>query len=253
MLMSIGLIIWLLVSLVTMGTVCFIVAMLYWAFPNAFLHKVMWLLYTSWVMMLQWWVKRLVPIEEIFDNSMPKNRHYVVIANHYSWLDILVLYATVFSPERAFVFVMKRSLIRIPMIGLVCWGLGHPLLYRGRSRRKNLKVLKEAVQKAKDYGYGMLIFPEGTRYTKVEKVSDYRNLLNPKTVGFEYIIKQFESDVPVVDVTLDYAKGTHGIWDFLMGRIGPTKVYASVSSVAVDHAKEFILAKWQQKDALLDQ
>ena len=205
--------------------------------------------------MLGWWVRQLLPQLEIkHQDPIPENTPYIIVANHYSWLDILVLYATVFNARQAFVFVMKRSLIKLPMIGIICWGLGHPLLYRGGARRKNLALLKTAAKKMQTYHHGMMIFPEGTRYTKVDKKpQSYQNLLTPRTVGFEVVMKELGPTVPVLDVTLIYGDHEHSIWDFLRGKFGHVSVVSQLHHVDAQEAQAWLLDQWSKKDQLIQE
>jgi 1-acyl-sn-glycerol-3-phosphate acyltransferase len=253
MLFAIGLIIWLVLSMLTMGTVCFFCAVLFWLKPNPVTHQMMWYLYVQWTLMLAWWVHKIIPdMHVLHQDNLPQNSPYILISNHYSWLDILILYSTIYTPQQAFVFVMKRSLIKIPMLGIVCWGLGHPLIYRGRARRKNLQILQTSSQKAQQYQYGVMIFPEGTRYTKKENnVSSYHSLLCPKTVGFQSILKAMGGEVAVVDVTLKYESSHHGVLDFIMGRIGRVDLHSRCEVVKDSQAKEWLVDAWAKKDALL--
>ncbi|MEC7030278.1 MAG: 1-acyl-sn-glycerol-3-phosphate acyltransferase [Pseudomonadota bacterium] len=259
--LGIGLLLWLVVSMLTMGVVCFTAAILFWAIPNQSTHSFMWFWYVHWTKMLGWWVKKLLPDMTVVNrDEIPTNKPFVIVANHYSWVDIVVLYATLFAENHSFVFVMKRSLIKIPMIGVVCWGLGHPLLYRGKSRRKNLKILTEGARKSLEYQHGILIFPEGTRYTKVDNYpEEYQQLLKPRTVGFECVLKNIVGDpsegkndaVPVLDVTLKYTSGEHGLWDFLTGKSGSVLLYSELHSVTPKNAKAWLLDAWTKKDHLL--
>ena len=209
-------------------------------------------------------VRRLVPEISVKNRDViPKNQPYIIVANHYSWVDIVILYAIIFTQSQSFVFVMKRSLIKIPMIGVVCWGLGHPLLYRGKSRRKNLEILSEGARKSCIYNHGILIFPEGTRYTKVDSYpQDYQSLLKPRTVGFECIVKNMISQmnneqkaasakVPVLDVSLRYSVKEHGIWDFLGRKAGSVYVYSELHYITQEEAKPWLLETWVRKDQWL--
>ena len=262
--MGLLLVVWLIASMLTMGIACFVSAMIFWAHPSQVTHHLMWFWYVHWTVMLGGLVRKVMPDIHIHHrDEIPQNQPYVLIANHYSWVDIVVLYATVYTQSQSFVFVMKRSLIKIPMIGIVCWGLGHPLLYRGRSRRKNLEILSAGAMKSRVYNHGILIFPEGTRYTKVDNPpEDYQCLLKPRTVGFQCVLKSIidpslsEDDishtkVPVLDITLRYGDGEHGVWDFLCGKAGSVNVYSELHHVSPVEAKNWLLESWANKDKYL--
>ena len=262
--MGLVLVVWLVASMLTMGIICFLSAMIFWASPSQATHRLMWFWYVHWTMMLGKLVRRLVPEISVKNRDViPQNQPYIIVTNHYSWVDIVVLYAIIFTQSQSFVFVMKRSLIKIPMIGVVCWALGHPLLHRGKSRRKNLEILSEGARKSSRYNHGILIFPEGTRYTKVDSYpQDYQSLLKPRTVGFECVVKnmiaQMNSEeeaatakVPVLDVSLRYSAKEHGLWDFLSGKAGAVYVYSELHYVTREEAKPWLLETWARKDQWL--
>lgn len=253
MIYAFGLVIWVVTSLLTLGVACFLMSLVFWVYPSQLTHSFMWYWYIQWTNMLAWWVRRLLPqLETKHQDLIPQNTPYIIVANHYSWLDILVLYATVFNARQAFVFVMKRSLIKLPMIGIICWGLGHPLLYRGGARRKNLALLKAAAKKMVTYRHGMMIFPEGTRYTKVDKKpKSYQKLLTPRTVGFEVLMKELGPTVPVLDVTLVYSDHEHSIMDFLAGKFGHVSVVSQLHHVESRDAESWLLEQWVKKDQLI--
>ena len=250
MLIGLGLMVWLVVSMLTMGVICFIAAGVFSLFPNRTTHHLMWFWYIHWTMMLGWWVKKLLPgIKVTHRDPIVQSQPYVIVANHYSWIDIVILYTTIFTSKQSFVFVMKRSLIKLPMIGIVCWGLGHPLLYRGKARRKNIEILTKGALKSREYQHGILVFPEGTRYTKAASYSEeYQSVLKPHTMGFECVMKSIGDVVPVLDVTLSYSDAGHGVWDFLCGNVGSISVYTELHQVESQKAKEWLLSTWSKKD-----
>ena len=152
--------IWLVGSLLVQGIPCFCLSLIYRVCPLGIVHRGMWWLYENWVGGLSYWVKKLLPkMELVIKGQLPTNGSYILISNHYSWLDILVLYALTHKKVPSFVFVMKRSLIWVPMLGVECWGLGHPLLRRDRTRKNgvlcDLLTLQEAARKAQNYQYGL--------------------------------------------------------------------------------------------------
>ena len=119
---------WLTGSLLTYGILCFILTLFFAVLRFDFLHRLMWALYDYWIGRLVDHAKRLLPdIEVEQDHIGNVSAPYIIVANHYSWLDILIIYIVMRPLAPSFVFVMKRSLIKMPVIGLVCWGLGHPM------------------------------------------------------------------------------------------------------------------------------
>ena len=92
--------------------------------------------------------------------ALHPNRWYVLIANHQSWIDILVL-GFVFNRHIPLLkFFMKKELLwTLPFAGLACWLLDYPFVSRhSRSAiRKNpelkyrdIQAVKKACQKIHD-------------------------------------------------------------------------------------------------------
>lgn len=89
--------------------------------------------------------------------NIPKES-YIVASKHQSALDILVLANIVNSGK----FVMKRSLIFVPMMGLYCLKMGMILIDRAGGAR-TLKIMIDKCVKKITEGQNIIIFPEGTR------------------------------------------------------------------------------------------
>jgi 1-acyl-sn-glycerol-3-phosphate acyltransferase len=115
---------------------------------------------------------------------------YVMVSNHQSGLDILVL----FKLHRHFKWVAKKGLFIIPFIG---WNMalnGYISLERGRGRSK-LQMMDKAADSIRA-GNSVLIFPEGTRAPD-GKLQTY------KTGAFRLAL---ETQTPILPVVI---KGTH--------------------------------------------
>lgn len=85
-------------------------------------------------------------------------RSYVVVANHQSQLDILVIYGWL---DMDFRWVMKQELRRVPVLGICCEKLGHIYIDRSDS-----SAAISAINRAKKNisgGTSIFFFPEGTR------------------------------------------------------------------------------------------
>ena len=85
----------------------------------------------------------------------------LIVANHTSYLDPSAVGIAV-PPSRVPRFVMKRELIRLPLVGWYCWMTGHFLIDRGSSR-EGLKLLDKAAERANRLRLSPVLFPEGTR------------------------------------------------------------------------------------------
>ena len=104
--------------------------------------------FTCWIYFLKVEVKG----REYID----KNQSYVFLANHQGYLDILLVYGYL---GHNFKWMMKKSLRKVPMLGLACEKTDHVFVDRTTPQkdilRKSLNILKS--------GKSMAIFAEGTR------------------------------------------------------------------------------------------
>jgi len=110
-----------------------------------------------------WWSKAVIALNPYWNlkvsglENINRDKTYVVVANHQSLADIVVLYATCMQ----FKWVAKKSLFKLPFVG---WSLSltkHIKLTRGNSESIR-KVYKEAIHWLRK-DMSVLFFPEGTR------------------------------------------------------------------------------------------
>jgi len=113
---------------------------------------------------------------------------YVVVSNHQSQFDILVLYGWLGIDFR---WVMKQELRSIPGLGAACAALGH--IYIDRSNHQAaVKSINEARERITG-GTSVLFFPEGTR-------SDDSRMRLFKKGAFRFAI---DTGLPILPVTVD--------------------------------------------------
>ena len=125
--------------------------------------------------------------------NIQKLQSYVIVANHQSAYDILVLYARLGID---FKWVMKKEIRKIPGIGFGSKAVGHIFIDRS-SAKAALASINAAKSKIKD-GTSVVFFPEGTR-------SHTREMLPFKKGAFRFA---FELNLPVLPVTIN---GTRSI------------------------------------------
>lgn len=110
--------------------------------------------------MMQNWAKRFLNILNVQLNchgqspetEVPKA---LLVANHVSWLDIVVLMAA--CPTR---FVAKSEISEWPIIGLLCRNVG--TLFIKRTKRRDTLRINQLIQDVLATGDRVAIFPEGT-------------------------------------------------------------------------------------------
>lgn len=90
--------------------------------------------------------------EPLSDDTVP-----VVVANHQSYLDGIILTA-VLPPQ--YTFLIKREMVRVPIAGFVLSRLGSLFVDRSSAnhRHRSARRLVEAARR----GHGLAVFPEGT-------------------------------------------------------------------------------------------
>ena len=86
---------------------------------------------------------------------MKSDKSYMIVANHTSMADIMLMLATVKNP---FVFVGKKELSRIPLFGFF---YKRTCILVDRTCSKSKRGVFERAQKRIDQGLSICIFPEG--------------------------------------------------------------------------------------------
>lgn len=169
---------------------------------------------------------------------------YLVIANHRSWVDILVL-QRVFNRKIPFLkFFLKKELIWVPVLGLAWWALDFPFMQRYKKsflaknphlKGKDLETTRKACEKFRFKPVSVMNFVEGTRFTEAKhkrQSSPFNNLLKPKAGGIAFVLEAMQSHLhKLVDVTIHYPDGTPTFWDFVSGSVTRVQVRVSVQSI----------------------
>lgn len=178
---------------------------------------------------------------------------YLVIANHQSWTDIVVL-QKIFTGKIPFLkFFLKKELIWVPVLGLAWWALDFPfmrrysqsfLLKNPHLKGKDIEITKKACQKFKDLPVSIMNFVEGTRFTpekQTKQESPYKNLLKPKSGGIGFVFSTMGNMITsILDVTIAYPQGRASFWDFLCGRVNVIKVHVEEIPVTNDFVGDYI-------------
>ena len=224
----------------------------------------------------RWLLKRLDLIEPDIDwkhiDDVSLDKWYLVISNHQSWTDIILLQSYLYGKIPPLKFFTKQQLIWVPGIGLAMYVLGFPYVKRVSKaqikanpnlRNADRDNITEACKGFKNHPTSILNFLEGTRRTSAKQLnqsSDYKNLLKPKIGGIEYVIKDMGDYLhKLIDVTIVYPDGTPTFWQFVKGECRSVKFvvshYEIPKEVLVDNDIErrsslsgWIKTIWMQKD-----
>ena len=163
---------------------------------------------------------------------------YLVVSNHRSWVDILVLQDT-FNGRIPFLkFFLKRQLIWVPFLGLAWWALDFPFMKRHSSahlakhpeaRGQDLAATRKACERFALIPTSVMNFVEGTRYTPAKHDamrSPYRHLLTPRAGGVAFVLSAMGQMLhSVLDVTIAYRERSPSLWDLCCGRLDTVRVH----------------------------
>lgn len=220
-------------------------------------------------------------------NKLSTKQWYLVIANHQSWVDILVL-QRVFNREIPFLkFFLKKNLIYVPFLGLAWWGLDFPFMqrYSRQFLEKNphlkgtdLKTTQIACEKFQHKPVSIMNFVEGTRLTPAKQNNPLNKQLKlsrslaPKSGGVAFVLNAMGQRLTqLVDVTIYYPKGVPSFWDFICGKtkdivvdvetldikqLFDKKIYTADYFENIQQKQVFqdwLNSQWQKKDAKLMQ
>ena len=211
--------------------------------------------------------------------DLDRRQWYLVICNHQSWVDILVLQHVLNRRIPLLKFFLKKQLIWVPIMGLAWWALEFPFMRRHseaflqkhpEERGKDAATTRAACEKYALVPTSVMNFVEGTRFTRAKQQrqqSPYRHLLKPKAGGISLALDAMgEKFGAVLDITIAYPDGTPNFWQFLQGRVPRVIVQArtlAVPRLAANAAGDlsqawrelcqvWINQLWTDKDALLD-
>ena len=214
------------------------------------------------------------------DADLQNDQWYLVICNHQSWTDILLLQRALNRKIPMLKFFIKQALIYVPFLGICWWALDFPIMKRysrqtlirkPQLKGKDLETTRKSCERFKLTPVAVLNFLEGTRFT-VEKQrqsnSPYQRLLKPKTAGAAMVVEALEQHLTaILDVTIVYHQKTPNFFDFLSGHSHPISI--KIEQIAVPRAQQkseqtphksvgramqqVITDRWALKDAYLQQ
>ena len=164
-------------------------------------------------------------------DDLRRDGWYLVIANHQTWVDILVL-QSLFNRRIPFLkFFIKQQLIWFPVLGFAWWAMDMPFMKRYSAaylkrkphmKGKDFETTRRACRKFSDTPTSVINFIEGTRFSieKRDRHKDpYRHLLRPRAGGFAVAMTSMGSMFDaILDVTLVYQSGPANLWDLCCGR-----------------------------------
>jgi 1-acyl-sn-glycerol-3-phosphate acyltransferase len=206
--------------------------------------------------------------------------HYLVLANHQSWVDIPVLQKVFNRRIPLLRFFLKSQLFWVPLLGLAWWALDFPFMKRYSRQQlakrpelagRDVAATRRACEKFRHIPVSVMNFVEGTRFTPAKharQASPFRHLLKPKAGGVAFVVGAMgEAIGSVLDVTLHYDVGTPTLVDLFSDRIGVVRVHVRERPIPEGFAggdyetdrayrvrfQAWINQMWLDKDARLDE
>jgi len=202
-------------------------------------------------------------------DDLKPNAWYLVVANHQTWVDIVVLQKIFHRKAPMLKFFLKKELIWVPVLGIAWWALDFPFMRRSSSVHKDFETARKACEKFKLVPVSVMNFIEGTRFTiekRQKQNSPFNHLLKPKAGGIALVLgtmgKQLHS---ILDVTIAYPQGVQGIWAFLCSKSMTVKVRVRQLPVTEEllgdfltdrefrrHFNKWLNTLWTEKDHLIE-
>lgn len=233
-----------------------------WLRSNYFLLK--------WITSIRW---EVTGIEQLHYKEW-----YLLISNHQSWADILIL-QYIFSgkiPPLKF-FLKKELLWTLPIASWACWLLDFPFMHRYSKtkiakhpelKNKDVEETKKASAKFKNTPTTVANFVEGTRFSQEKhelQASPYQYLLRPKAAGIAFSLAVLGDFFhKILNVTIIYPPDQASLLDLLSGNI--KKIIVNVETISItndwlgdyENDRQFRITfqkklneLWEQKDQLI--
>ena len=171
------------------------------------------------------------------DANLDSQGHYLVLANHQSWVDIPVLQAIFNRRIPLLRFFLKSQLFWVPLLGLAWWALDFPFMKRYSREQlerrpelagRDIEATRRACAKFRDLPVSIMNFVEGTRFTPekhAKQASPFARLLKPKAGGIAFVLDAMGDALhSILDITIVYPNGRPSMADLFADRIGEVRV-----------------------------
>lgn len=207
--------------------------------------------------------------------DIPKDKTFMVIANHQSNMDIFVLGKALGLKIGSYKFFIKYEMLWIPFLGFPCWAMDFPFMKRPSKEKMaanpNLKghdigTTIRCCERLRGNPVAVLNFLEGTRCTtekQAKQQSPYQHLLKPKAGGIAFALQAMGDQIDyIVDVTIAYPGGAKELWDIFCGKLPLVKAEVELLPtpphlVGRDYQQDegfrqdiqtWVGERWQEKD-----
>lgn len=212
------------------------------------------------------------------DRSINKLKSYILIANHSSMMDIIVVQKVINRIAPPSVYFVKSQLMFVPIIGWGCWLLSYPIMKRyskaylaryPHKRGEDIKRTKKSCKYFTRFPVTMINFLEGTRFNKEKhdkQQSPYKNLLKPRAGGIAHAMYAMGDQVKdLLNVTIVYPQKNFSFYDVLTGNVKKVTVYIEALQITPklrgdynvpqfrQHFQEWLNQLWIKKDSFINE
>lgn len=219
-----------------------------------------------------------VELDYVVEGELKKTEWYLIMSNHLSWLDIILLTDFAAGKIPAPKFFLKKELIWLPFVGLGAWALDMPFMQRYSKaflqknphlEGKDIATTKKSCERFRQLPTTVINFVEGNRFTPEKqklKQSPFKNLLPPKAGGIAFTLATMgELFTSVLDITIIYPD-TQGspMMAMLSGRLKKVIIRVNVHPVTDEIVGDYfndetfkqsfqgwLNSVWQNKDKFI--
>ncbi|MDP1574539.1 MAG: acyltransferase [Coxiellaceae bacterium] len=211
--------------------------------------------------------------------NLNENGWYLLISNHISWIDILVLGKVFRGKIPPVKFFMKKELLwQLPVGGLACYAMGYPFMSRHSHaeikknpslKGKDVETTKKACRTLGKFPSTLINFSEGTRFTdkkKERQQSPYKHLLKPRAGGAAVVLHELHDNMSgILNVVIAYTPKTPTFWQFCCGNFDKIVVRYELLPITSDligdydgdrnfrpKLQQWFNQLWERNDALIE-
>lgn len=210
-------------------------------------------------------------------DNLSMNEWYLVLSNHQSWADIIILQAVLNNRIPYFRFFLKKELAWIPLFNIIWYALDYPYMKRYSKafleknphlKGKDIETTRKSCARFTHLPVSIMNFVEGTRFSAEKhqkQQSPYGHLLKPKAGGVAFVLAAMGEQLSsILDVTIYYSPKVAGFWEYFCGRVGRVKVTVSQLPITAELTGDYfndaafknrfqdrINRLWAEKDKLL--
>lgn len=234
---------------------------------------------SQWMSFNNWQQQVLLPtqIDTQGLDDLSLEQWYLMVANHQSWVDILVI-LRLFNGRIPYIkFFLKQSLLYIPFMGFCFWALDFPFMRRYSKaqlekhpelKAKDIERTRKSCEVFRHNPVTIINFMEGTRFTQAkhdQQQSVYRYLLTPKAGGVSFALSAMNGQLKqLLDVTIFYPEKIPTYWEYAGGGVKKIQLHLRqlpiTDNLIGDYAEDEIFRQnfqiwvnqfWQEKDQRL--